>query len=151
MNADEFLKQRSKQRDPRSVFVQVRTGDTIPYPSGPYAKLNDEQAELIRAQGFSECVQLAETSTGHVLPICIETGVNNGTDHIRKLGMKRDDGTPLYMHAEDYAALPAAKRDAMLKKKVVAVSEAARLEAENAALRAKLAEAEAARAGKSVR
>lgn len=151
MNAADFLKQHSKQRDPRSVFVQVRTGDTIPYPSGPYAKLNDEQAELIRAQGFSECVQLAETSTGHVLPICIETGVNNGTDHLRKLGMKRADGTPLYMHADEYAALPASKREAMLTKKVAVVSEAARLEAENAALRAKLAEAEAARASKSVR
>lgn len=143
----EFLRQRSKQLHPKSVFVQARTGQMLPYPTGPYERLNDEQAQRIRHEGYSECVLLAETSTGHILPIVIESGVNNGTDHTRKLGMRRPDGHPAYMFADEWKALPASKRDEMLVKKAAAVSEAAKLEAENAALRAKLAEIEAAKAG----
>lgn len=148
MEPPDFLRQVSKQRDPESVFVQVNTGNVVAYPSGPYAKLNDEQAQLIRQNGYYEAVMLAETATGHILPISIEAGVNNGTDHIRKLASRRSDGvTPVYMRKRDYEALPAAKRDAMLLKKKTSVSREAELEAEVLALKAKLAEAPANQKG----
>ena len=60
--------------------MQVNTGNVVAYPSGPYAKLNEEQAQLIRQNGYYEAVMLAETATGHILPISIGAGVNNGTD-----------------------------------------------------------------------
>ena len=139
----EASRQTSKRRHPKSVFVQMRTGLVEPYPTGPYEKLNDETAQKLKQMGCYEAVILVETATGHRLPICIEEGVNNGTDHIRKLSKRRDDGlTPMYVYEADWDKLSAAERDAMLVTKSVAVSREASLEAEVAALRAKLAEGE---------
>lgn len=146
--ASAHLQATSRRLHPKSLFVQARTGEMVAYPDGPYADQNHKQAEELRKQGFAECVLLAETATGHILNIVIEEGVNNGTDHTRKLAKVRPDGTPLYMHYDEYQALPATKREAMLTKKIASVSEAARLEQEVAALRSQL---EAAKAGKGVR
>jgi len=105
----------SKRRDPRSFLLDVTggVGGRADYPSSGHAKLDNDEAMALKQMGLVEAVELAETATGHILPIVIEENVNSGTRHTKMLGMKREDGTPAYMYAADYLALPAERRELM--------------------------------------